>query len=105
MVTFHSKMLLSSTRPAEKPSTGFFARSEQKNRKRKKVVSRKKTPNQKLENATSKNHKAIGLKDQNAYRGVAFATGGLPGSLPSSRKRRDGSTKEKDYHRRIGSLI
>jgi len=30
MVTLHSKMLLSSTKPAEKPSTGFLQRSAMK---------------------------------------------------------------------------
>jgi len=30
MVTLHSKMLISSTKPAEKPSTGFLQRSARK---------------------------------------------------------------------------
>jgi hypothetical protein len=34
MVTCHSKMLLSSTSPAENPSTGFFARSVTSNKER-----------------------------------------------------------------------
>lgn len=36
MVTLHSKILLSSTKPAEKPSTGFLQRSANEKGKRKK---------------------------------------------------------------------
>lgn len=38
MVTLHSKTLLSSTNPAEKPSTGFFIRSDPRNTKIKPIA-------------------------------------------------------------------
>lgn len=39
MVTLHSNMLLSSTNPAEKPSTGFLLRSKEIKKKKKKACS------------------------------------------------------------------